>query len=171
MRRKSIKPFRLRRHRPGDLGWILERHGALYAKEHGWGAEFEALVARVVANFASGHDTRCERLWIAERRASRAQPGSPIGSVMLVRKSRTVAKLRLLLVEPEARGMGLGTALVDACIRFARRAGYRRITLFTGSDLVAARRIYEAAGFTLIDEKPEKMFGPHSRGQMWELHL
>ena len=171
MRRKPIKPFRLRRHRPGDLGWILERHGALYAKEYGWSAEFEALVARVIAGFAAAHDPQCERLWIAEQRTGRANRRDRIGSVMLVRKSKTVAKLRLLLVDPEARGMGLGTALVLTCIRFARQAGYRRVTLFTSSDLVAARRIYEASGFMLIDEQPAKVFGPRSRGQTWELRL
>jgi DNA-binding MarR family transcriptional regulator/GNAT superfamily N-acetyltransferase len=140
----------LRGAEPGDLGWIVERHGALYAQEFDWhGVGFESLVARIVADFADGHDPAREAVWIAEVDGRRA------GSIMCVDRGDGVAQLRLLLVEPSARGLGLGSRLVDECVRFATRAGYREMRLWTNSVLLAARRIYERAGFTLIEEAEE----------------
>jgi DNA-binding MarR family transcriptional regulator/GNAT superfamily N-acetyltransferase len=159
------RPVVLRHHRPGDMGWVVHRHGALYAAEYGYSDRFEALVARVAADFIDHLEPARERCWIAER------DGEIVGSVFLVRKTAAVAKLRLLYVEPEARGIGLGRRLVDACIAFARRAGYRRITLWTQQSLTAARHIYESAGFVLTGSVRHADFGPREIAETWELSL
>lgn len=165
-RPRDESPYLLRAHQPGDMGWVVHRHGAIYATEWGYNHEFEALVARICAGFLEHFDPTGERCWIAERH------GAIVGSVFLVRKSKTVAKLRLLLVEPEARGLGLGRRLVDECVRFARAAGYRRLTLWTQSELGAARRIYQQAGFRLTQEERHDSFGKKNLvAETWDLTL
>jgi len=158
-------PYVLRPLRPGDIGWIVHRHAVLYAREYGWDERFEALVAGIAARFIARHDPARERFWIAER------DGEIVGSVLLVRQSRTVAKLRLLLVEPAARGHGIGARLVDECIRFARQAGYEKMTLWTHSVLIAARHIYQSAGFQLMQTWTHEEFGKELVGENWELTL
>jgi DNA-binding MarR family transcriptional regulator/N-acetylglutamate synthase-like GNAT family acetyltransferase len=155
----------LRSPAPGDYGWIVSRHGAIYADEYGWDEAFEALVARIVGDHVERRDPRRERAWIAELDGQRA------GCVVCVRKDLATAQLRLLLVEPWARGLGIGSRLVDECIRFARRARYERIALWTNDVLEDARRIYERAGFELIDEHAHHSFGQDLVGQHWGREL
>lgn len=158
-------PYLLRPHRVGDIGWITRRQGMLYAQEYGWDESFEALVAEIMARFVREYDPRFERSWIAER------DGEIVGSVFVVRQSDEVAKLRLLYVEPSARGLGIGAKLVEECIAFSRSKGYRTLTLWTNDILVSARRIYQAAGFRLVDEDRHHSFGKDLVGQNWELAL
>ena len=161
----SARSYILRDPRPGDMGWIVSRHGVLYAQERGWNAEFEALVASIVADFARSHDPMRERCWIAER------DGENVGCIFLVRASDELAKLRLLLVEPSARGLGLGARLIGECIGLARACGYREMTLWTQSCLSDARRLYEAAGFTLSKSEAHRSFGQDLMGEHWDLKL
>jgi DNA-binding MarR family transcriptional regulator/N-acetylglutamate synthase-like GNAT family acetyltransferase len=158
-------PYLLRPHQPGDMGWIIHLHGTLYAREYGWDERFEALVAEIAAKFIQNFDPKRERCWIAER------DGAVVGSVFLVKQSEEVAKLRLLIVEPAARGLGIGNRLVAECVRFAREVGYRTITLWTQDVLEAAQHIYDKAGFRLVREEPHCAFGIPMVGQIWELTL
>ena len=164
-RPEAKTPYLIRPHRPGDIGWVVGTHGALYAEEYGWDETFEALVAEIAAKFIRRFDAKRERCWIAEK------DGENVGSVFLVRKSATVAQLRLLIVDPKARGLGIGHRLVEECMTFARRAGYRKIMLWTNDILHAARRIYESKGFTLVEEEPHRSFGVDLVGQIWERKL
>ena len=151
--------------RPGDIGWVIAQHGVRYHEEYGWGLAFEALVATVAADFARARDAARERCWIAEL------AGERVGCIVLVRASDTTTKLRLLLVEPTARGLGVGGHLIDACLAFARAAGYDTVTLWTNDVLVAARRLYVRAGFRPIASAPHRDFGPEMVGETWELTL
>jgi DNA-binding MarR family transcriptional regulator/predicted N-acetyltransferase YhbS len=155
----------LREARAGELGWIVHRHGALYAAEYGWGEKFEGLVAKVAADFLTDHDPARERCWVAEL------GGEIVGSIMLVKKSERVAKLRLLLVEPSARGLGVGRRLVEECVAFARSAGYAKVVLWTNPELDAARHIYEKTGFRLVRTETTHVFGAPQAAQTWELSM
>jgi DNA-binding MarR family transcriptional regulator/N-acetylglutamate synthase-like GNAT family acetyltransferase len=155
----------LRPPRAGDLGWVVARHGALYAAEYGYDWTFEALVAEIVAGFARRFDARRDRCWIAER------DGEPVGSVFLVGAGKSTGKLRLLILEPAARGLGIGRRLVEECVRGARELGYRKLVLWTQSELLAARRIYERAGFRRVKSEPHASFGKKLVGEYWELKL
>jgi DNA-binding MarR family transcriptional regulator len=161
----SAPPPILRDPRPGDMGWVVQSHGALYASEYGFDSSFEGLVAEIAAKFLASFDASRERCWIADI------DGAPVGSVFLVRHSDDVAKLRLLLVDPAGRGQRLGQRLVAECIGFAKACGYRKITLWTQSILVAARRIYQDAGFALVATEPHRSFGQSLVGETWELEL
>jgi DNA-binding MarR family transcriptional regulator/GNAT superfamily N-acetyltransferase len=157
--------YTLRAHKPGDMGWVVARHGALYAAEYGWSSHIEAITAGIVSDFLKNFDPARERCWIAE------MDGEPVGSAFLVRETDEVARLRLLLVEPQARGLGLGRDLVERCIAFARQAGYRKITLWTHSVLTAARAIYKRAGFQLVEQWEHADFGKPEPSETWELTL
>ena len=160
------KSISLRPHRPGDMGWIVERHAVLYHEQDGWGAAFEALVAQIVKDFLENFDAERERCWIAER------GGERVGCVFVVKQSASVAKLRLLIVEPSARGAGLGRRLVDECIAFARAKGYKKLVLWTHAHLLAARSIYRAAGFRKLPKtEVHDTFGPKAVSEFWELKL
>jgi DNA-binding MarR family transcriptional regulator len=158
-------PYLLRPHQPGDMGWVVHRHGVLYSEEYKWDEQFEALVAGIVAKFIQQYDPKRERCWIVE------MDGEIVGSVFLVKESETVAKLRLLLVEPKVRELGIGSRLVNECVQFARRVGYRKIILWTNNVLQSARHIYEKAGFRLVHEEPHHSFGHDLIGETWELEL
>jgi DNA-binding MarR family transcriptional regulator/N-acetylglutamate synthase-like GNAT family acetyltransferase len=158
-------PYLLRGHQSGDMGWVVHRHGVLYAQEYGYNETFEAFVAEIVAKFIQNYDAKRERCWIAER------DGEIVGSVFLVSASKTVAKLRLLLVEPSARGLGIGGRLVSECVRFARQAGYKKMVLWTQSDLDAARHLYEKAGMRVVQKEKHHSFGKDLVAETWELAL
>ncbi len=158
-------PYTIRSLRPGDIGWITHRQGIIYYEEYGWDERFEALCAEILAQFVQNFDAKQERAWIAER------DGEIVGSIFCVRKSATIAQLRLLYVEPTTRGLGIGTRLVDECVEFARRVGYRKMMLWTNSVLDSARRIYERKGFRLLKEERHHSFGKDLVGQNWELDL
>ena len=162
----SPAPYVIRPLQSGDRGWVVYRHGVLYSQEYGYDEHFEALVAGIVAEFVEKFDAKHERAWIAEK------DGEVVGSVFLVKKSKTISKLRLLLVEPSARGMGIGKRLVAECVRFAQQAGYKKMVLWTQSELGAARHLYEQAGFRLAGKKPHKSWGRDDLvSEVWELHL
>jgi DNA-binding MarR family transcriptional regulator/GNAT superfamily N-acetyltransferase len=155
----------LRPHQPGDMGWVIHRHGLLYSQEYGWDEQFEALVASICVKFLEKFDQKRERCWIAEK------DGEIVGSVFLVKHTKNIAQLRMLYVEPFTRGMGIGRRLVDECIRFSRQTGYNKIILWTQSNLSAARHIYEATGFKIVKKEPHHSFGHDLVAEIWELKL
>ena len=161
----AAEPYLLRTHGPGDIGWVVSAQGKLYAQEYGWDSTFEALVAEICAKFLRDFDSKRERCWIAERY------GRNVGAIFCVNKGDNVAQLRLLHVNAEARGLGIGRRLVEECIRFARACGYQKIVLWTNDVLHSARRIYEAAGFLLVEDEKHHSFGADLHGQYWELPL
>lgn len=168
LEKKSFKfseAFFIRMHQPGDMGWVTHRHGVLYFEEYSWDERFEALVAQITADFINNYNPQKERCFIAEMN------GEIVGSVFVVQSSETVAKLRLLLVEPGARGMGLGNRLVQECITFAKRAGYKKMVLWTNSVLHEARHIYAKAGFKLVETEKHQSFGHELIGENWEIEL
>ena len=158
-------PYLLRMHQPGDMGWIVYRQAILYAEEYGWDGSYEALAAEIVAEFIRNYDPKWERAWVAEK------DGERVGAVFVAKESDEIAKLRLLHVEPQARGLGIGKRLVEECIRFARRAGYQKMTLWTQSILHAARHIYKQAGFSVVREEKHHSFGKNLTAETWELNL
>jgi DNA-binding MarR family transcriptional regulator/GNAT superfamily N-acetyltransferase len=158
-------PYLLRQHQPGDMGWIVHRQAILYAEEYGWDGTYEALAAEIVAQFIKNYDPKYERSWIAEK------DGARVGAVFVAKASDEIAKLRLLHVEPEARGLGIGKRLVEECVRFARQAGYSKITLWTQSILHAARHLYKQAGFQVVREEQHHSFGKNLTAETWELDL
>ena len=158
-------PYLLREHQPGDLGWIVHRQAILYAEEYGWDGTYEALAAEIVAQFIKNFDPRRERCWVAEKNGAR------VGAVFVAKASDEIAKLRLLHVEAEARGLGIGKRLVEECIRFSRRAGYQKLILWTQSILHAARHIYEQAGFHVVQQQQHHSFGKDLIAETWELSL
>jgi DNA-binding MarR family transcriptional regulator/GNAT superfamily N-acetyltransferase len=162
---RSPEPVRIREPRPGDYGWVIARNATLYATEYGWDGSYETLVARIVTDFLESHDPHAERAWIAE------SGGERLGAVFCVRQDQHTARLRLLLVEPGARGRGVGTALVDHCLQFATAAGYREMVLWTNDVLTSARRIYQRAGFELVESEPHHSFGHDLLGQTWRRAL
>jgi len=162
---KYADPFYLRHHESGDMGWVIQQHGLVYRQSYGWDESFEGLVAQICADFINHYDPQKERCWIAEMQ------GEQVGSVFCVKASEDVAKLRLLLVVPKARGLGLGTRLVEECIRFAKRAGYKKLTLWTNDNLVEAVRIYQKKGFNLVEEENHHSFGQDLVGQNWDFML
>ena len=158
-------PYLVRQHQPGDMGWIVHRQAILYAEEYGWDGTYEALAAEIVAQFIKNYDPKCERCWIAEK------DGERVGAVFVAKASDETAKLRLLHVEPEARGLGIGKRLVDECVRFARQAGYQKMALWTQSILHAARHLYKQAGFRIVREEQHHSFGKDLTAETWELDL
>jgi len=158
-------PYLVRQHQPGDMGWIVHRQAILYAEEYGWDGTYEALAAEIVAQFIKNYDPKCERCWIAEK------DGERVGAVFVAKASDQTAKLRLLHVEPEARGLGIGKRLVDECVRFARQAGYQKMALWTQSILHAARHLYKQAGFRIVREEQHHSFGKDLTAETWELDL
>jgi DNA-binding MarR family transcriptional regulator/GNAT superfamily N-acetyltransferase len=162
---KPMTSYLLRTHEPGDIGWIVYRHGTVYSQEYGFDETFDALVADILVQFIRKHDPRRERIWIAE------QDGERIGSVMIVDAGDRVAQLRLLLVEPKARGKGIGRRLIDECLKFSRRNQYRKIKLWTQSNLAEARHLYMKAGFEMVEASPHKSFGQDLTAEVWELSL
>lgn len=162
---EPARPFVLRAPRPGDYGWVMQRHGEIYAAEYGWDTTYEGLIATILADYLNKHDETRERAWIAEA------GGRPVGSIFCVAENETTARLRLLLVDPDARGLGVGSALVDECLRFATEVGYREMVLWTNDVLTSARHIYQRAGFELAESKPHRSWGADLVGQTWRKTL